>query len=408
MADQDTGSVAIVRRKAATAPRHLRQVLSLHDFEPLARRRLPRSVFGYVSGGVEAEVTLRANRAAFDRIALQPRILRDVSVRSQRLALFGQDHAVPFAVAPMGFSSLAAYDGDVALARAARQAGSFAICSAATLTPLERVATEGGSGWFQCYIPGDRARIEGLLARVAQAGFHTLVVTGDVPVAANRENNARNGFDAPFRITPQLIWQGLTHPRWTIGTLGREVTARGMPHFENMEAVQGPPLFSRDLVRSTIARDRLSWDDLRFIRDRWQGRLLVKGVLHPADAQTAAEAGCDGIIVSNHGGRQLDGSVATLEVLPAIRAAVPDMAVIFDSGIRRGTDVLKALMLGADFTLVGRPFLYAAATHGVEGVHHAMRLLADEVDRDMALLGVCSIAELRDQMPLLLPADWRG
>ena len=403
---QQTGSVAIVRRKAPAAPRHLRKVLSLHDFETLARRHLPRSIFGYVSGGVEAEVTLRANRAAYDRIALQPRILRDVSARSQRLSLFGQDHALPFAIAPMGFSSLAAYDGDVALAKAARQAGSFAICSAATLTPLERVAAEGGSTWFQCYIPGDRARIEALLSRVAAAGYDTLVVTGDVPVASNRENNARNGFDAPFRITPKLVWQGMTHPRWTLGTLGREMRMRGMPHFENMEAVQGPPLFSRDLVRSTIARDRLNWDDLRFIREIWTGRLLVKGVLHPGDAVIARNLGCDGIIVSNHGGRQLDGSVSTLRVLPQIRAAVPDLVVIFDSGIRRGTDVLKALMLGADFTLVGRPFLYAAATHGVEGVVHAMRLLAEEVDRDMALLGVNSIAELRQEMPLMLPADW--
>ena len=395
MADQDTGSVAIVRRKAATAPRHLRQVLSLHDFEPLARRRLPRSVFGYVSGGVEAEVTLRANRAAFDRIALQPRILRDVSVRSQRLALFGQDHAVPFAVAPMGFSSLAAYDGDVALARAARQAGSFAICSAATLTPLERVATEGGSGWFQCYIPGDRARIEGLLARVAQAGFHTLVVTGDVPVAANRENNARNGFDAPFRITPQLIWQGLTHPRWTIGTLGREVTARGMPHFENMEAVQGPPLFSRDLVRSTIARDRLNWDDLRFIRDRWQGRLLVKGVLHPADAQTAAEAGCDGIIVSNHGGRQANGGIATIDLLADVVAAAGDVPVLFDSGVRSGTDAVKALAMGARAVGVGRPYTYGLALGGAEGAAWVLRSILAEADLLMAVNGYPTLADVR-------------
>ena len=396
----DTPSVAIARRKPTTIRRHLRSILSLEDFERRARRKLPLSIFGYVSGGVERDASLNANRAAFDAISFTPRVLRDVSARNQSVSLFGQDYKLPFAIAPMGFSALAAYDGDVALAKAAADMGSFAICSAASLTPLERVSQQGHSRWFQCYIPGDHARIAPLLDRLLTAGFDTLVVTGDVPVAANRENNARNGFDAPFRITPQLVWQGITHPRWTIGTLGREMWTRGMPHFENMEAVQGPPLFSRDLVRSTIARDRLSWIDIAYIRARWPGKLLVKGILHPDDAIRAGDAGCDGVILSNHGGRQLDGAISGMQALPAVRAAVPDMVVIVDGGIRRGTDVLKALAMGADFTLVGRPFLYAAATDGIVGVCHAMKLLAEEVDRDMALLGVGSIDQLRAEPPM--------
>lgn len=386
--DPAATSVSIARRKALTVPVRLRGLLALDDFEKHARHRLPRSIFGYVSGGVEADVSLRENRSAFQRVGLQPRILRDVSRRSQETRLFDQDLALPFGIAPMGFSALVAHDGDVVLARAAQAMGSFAICSAASLTPLERVAREAGSRWFQAYIPGDMDRIRPLLDRVAGAGFDHLVVTADVPVSGNRENNARNGFDAPFRLSPQLIWQGLTHPRWTFGSLGREIVQRGMPHFENMEAVQGPPLFSRHLTRSTIARDRLSWEEIGHIRDLWSGRLIVKGVLHPEDARLAQARGCDGIVVSNHGGRQLDGVVSPLQVLPAIRAAVPDMTVMFDSGIRRGTDALKAIMLGADFVFVGRPFLFAAASFGEAGVRHAMGLLRDEIDRDMALMGV--------------------
>ncbi|MBN7758185.1 alpha-hydroxy-acid oxidizing protein [Nitratireductor aquimarinus] len=398
-----TDPVSISRRKPSRVPRRLRGHLSLDDFERSARRLLPKSIFGYVSGGVETDASLRANRAAFGHIGLQPRILQDVSQRSLETRLFDQSYPVPFGVAPMGFSALAAFDGDVVLARGAASAGSFAICSAASLTPLERVAREGGSRWFQAYIPGNMGRIEPLLKRVSSAGFDHLVVTGDVPVAGNRENNARNGFDAPFRITPQLVWQGITHPRWTLGTLGREIAMRGMPHFENMEAVQGPPLFSRDLVRSTIERDRLCWEDIRRIRDLWSGRLIVKGVLHPDDARMARTLGCDGVIVSNHGGRQLDTAVSPLQVLPSIREAVPEMPVMFDSGIRRGTDVLKAIMLGADFVFVGRPFLYAAATHGEDGVRHVAALLREEVDRDMALLGITTPLQMREAAELSLP-----
>ena len=394
--------VSMMRSSSSAVPRRLRGLLSLDDFEGRARRHLPLSIFGYVSGGVEDDVSLSENRAAFRRIGLRPRVLRDVSGRDLTTRLFGQDYALPFGIAPMGFSALAAFDGDVVLAKGARAAGSFAICSAASLTPLERVASDGGSRWFQSYIPGDRDRIAALLDRVTRAGFDTLVVTGDVPVAGNRENNARNGFDAPLKITPQLAWQGLTHPRWVLGTLAREIAARGMPHFENMEAVQGPPLFSRDLVRSKIARDELSWDHIRFIRDIWPGKLVVKGILDVEDARLAADAGCDGIIVSNHGGRQLDGVPSPLEVLPSVRAALPDTVVMFDSGIRRGTDVLKAIMLGADFVFVGRPFLYAAAVYGEAGVTHAMQLLRDEIDRDMALLGITSPFDLRGEAPTLL------
>lgn len=370
-------------------------MLALDDFEPVARRHLPRAIYGYVAGGVETNQSVAANREAFAEIDFVPRVLRDVSGRSQRRTLFGVEYATPFGIAPMGFSAVAAYDGDVALGRAAAAAGSLAICSAASLTPLERVAEEAGSRWFQAYLPGDDNRIARLVERLQRAGFDTLVVTADVPVPSNREHNARNGFDAPFSISANLVWQGLTHPGWTFGTLGREMIRRGMPHFENMEAVQGPPLFSRTLTRSLIARDRLNWRHVELIRKMWPGKLVVKGILAEDDARQAGESGADGIIVSNHGGRQLDGAIAPLACLPGIRDAAPEgMAVMLDSGIRRGTDVLKALALGADFVFVGRPFLFAAAVAGAPGVAHAMSLLKEEIDRDMALLGIVTLEEL--------------
>ena len=397
-------SVAIARRTTPKTPVHLRRFLSLDDFEREARKRLPIALYGYVSGGVETDQSLSANRSAFRDIFFVPRILQDVSQRNQQRALFGQMLPVPFGIAPMGFSALAAFDGDVALQRGAAQEGGFAICSAASLTPLERVAAEGGSRWFQAYLPGNEERITALIARLLRAGFDTLVVTGDVPVAGNRENNARNGFDAPFRVTPGLVWQGVTHPRWTLGTLGREILARGMPHFENMEAVQGPPLFSRHLVRSKIARDQLSWKDIRLIRSLWPGKLVVKGILSTEDALQAQDCGADGIIISNHGGRQLDGAVSPLQVLAEIRRVSGAMAVMYDGGIRRGSDVLKALALGADYVFVGRPFLFAAAVAGVAGVTHAMALLREEIDRDMALLGICDLSEMTTERLHMRPS----
>ncbi|ETX12893.1 hypothetical protein OCH239_15470 [Roseivivax halodurans JCM 10272] len=393
----------IADRKANDVPRSLRRYLSLEDFEKRALRHLPLPIAGYVEGAVETGKALRNAEEAFRRIALAPRILRDVSDRTTQTTLFGAEYAVPFGVAPMGFSALAAYDGDVALARGAAASGSFAICSAASLTPLERVAEEGASRWFQCYVPGDNARIEALLKRLRDANYDTLVVTADVPVTGNRENNARNGFDAPFRLTPRLAWHFATHPRWTLGTLGRTLAASGMPHFENMDAERGPPLFSRTLTRSTIGRDRLTWENMSFIRERWPGRLVIKGVLCPEDATRAAGVGVDGIVVSSHGGRQLDGAIAPLDALPDIRAAVPELTVMLDGGIRRGTDVLKALAAGADFVFLGRPFLYAAAVAGDAGVAHAFRLLRQEIDLSMALLGITGVNELglRNQAQLL-------
>lgn len=391
---QAGASVVAAERKVTAVPRRLRGMLSLDDFEMAARRHLPRPIFGYVSGATETGAAFTGNHAAFAERSFVPRVLVNVGARDTSCQLFGERLALPFGIAPMGLSALAAYDGDVVLARAAAAAGSFAILSATSLTPLERVAQEGGSRWFQAYLPGEADRIEGMLDRVEAAGFNTFMLTVDVPVAGNRENNIRNGFDAPLRPSARLAWQGLTHPRWLFGSALRTLARRGMPHFENMDAFRGPPILSRNLVRAIGKRDQLAWEHVDLIRRRWKGRFVLKGVLSPADAHIAAKRGVDGIMVSNHGGRQLDGAVAPLRVLPAIVAAAGSMSVMLDSGIRRGTDVLKALALGAAFVFVGRPFLFAAAVGGQDGVAHAIRILAEEIDRDMALVGARTLADL--------------
>ena len=224
------------------------------------------------------------------------------------------------------------------------------------------------------------------------------MVTADVPVSANRENNIRNGFQVPLMITPRVACDAAMHPRWLLGTWTRTLMSHGMPHFENMDATRGPPVLSQNLIRNLGNRDQLAWKHVELIRRRWKGKLVVKGIIAPQDARIARECGVDGIMVSNHGGRQLDGTVSPLRVLAEIAADANGMTVMFDGGVRRGTDVLKALALGAQFVFVGRPMLYAAVVAGEAGVKRALGLLREEVDRDMALLGVRSIGEVGPEL----------
>jgi L-lactate dehydrogenase (cytochrome) len=269
------------------------------------------------------------------------------------------------------------------------------ILSAASLISLEDVRRANPNAWYQAYIAGDPSRIEPLVDRVAAAGYDTFVVTADVPVSANRENNIRNGFSVPLVIGPKVAFDAATHPRWLLGTWFRTLKNHGMPHFENMDATRGPPVLSQNLMRNLGLRDQLAWQHVDLIRRRWKGKLVVKGILSPADARIAREVGVDGIMVSNHGGRQLDHSVSPLRVLGEIAADVGSaMTVMFDGGIRRGTDVLKALALGAKFCFVGRPMLYAAVVAGEAGVQRAVGLLKEEISRDMALAGLRSIGEI--------------
>ena len=384
-------SATAAARRAQTSPRTLAKILALDDFEQPARRYLPRPMFGYVSGGAETNASLRANRAAFGEIELLPRVLVDVSGRSAKTSLFGRGYDAPFGFAPMGGTSMAAYQGDLVLARTAAEANIPMIMSGASLTRLEEVRAAGNTAWFQAYLPGDTGTITQLIERVARAGFDTLVLTVDVPVSANRENNVRSGFSRPLRPTLRLAWDSLLRPRWLVGMFLRTLLLHGMPHFENMGA--RIPLITH-LDRGDGPRDRLAWTHLELMRRLWKGRLVLKGVLDPEDARIARESGVDGVIVSNHGGRQLDGARAPLRALPAVAAQAGGMAVMMDGGIRRGTDVLKALALGAQFVFVGRPFLYAAAIAGEAGVRHGIRLLTEEIERDMALLGITALSQM--------------
>ena len=290
------------------------------------------------------------------------------------------------------------FDAPVARPRAAGTAGVPCVLSAVSTVPLERIIREAPGTWYQAYIPSDRERIGRLLDRLRSAGYEVLVITLDVPVAANRENNLRNGFSMPPRLNMQLALDGLTHPRWLAGTLARTLLRGGIPRFENIAAERGGWIIAEDRQGFRAGRDSLSWSDVAWIRSQWKGRLVLKGILSGRDARRACDAGADGIIVSNHGGRQLDGAIAPLRALPEVAAAAGDAVVMIDGGIRRGTDVLIALALGAKFAFVGRPMLFAAALAGEAGVAHALGILRQEIDRDLALLGCTEIASVNRQL----------
>ncbi|MDQ1079102.1 alpha-hydroxy acid oxidase [Pseudoroseomonas cervicalis] len=385
----------------------MRRILSLDDLEKAARRHLPRPIFGYVSGAAEDNLSRADNRQAFAEYRFVTRILRNVSGRSQATELFGRTYAMPFGIAPMGISALIAYRGDLVLARAARQLDIPMIMSGSSLIRLEEVFEANPEMWFQAYLPGEPDRIAGLVERVARAGIGTLVLTVDTAVLANRENNIRSGFSTPLRPSLRLAWDGMVRPDWTINTFLRTLWRHGMPHFENSYATRGAPIMSGAVVRDFGRKDHLDWGHLGQIRRQWKGRLIIKGILHPDDARMARDAGADGIILSNHGGRQLDGAVSPLRILPAAVEAARGIPVMMDCGIRRGTDVLKALALGAAFVFIGRPFVYAAALAGEAGVMHAANLLGAEVMRDLGLLGASAPSEIGADQLLRLEAGSR-
>jgi L-lactate dehydrogenase (cytochrome) len=390
---------AAVPRPSAASSSRFKDLLCLEDFEAPARRYLPRPIFGYISGGVETNTSLDRNRSAFSEWEFLPRVLVNTRARHQKTTLFGRSYDLPFGFPPMGSTALAAYRGDDSLAKVAAELNTVMIQSGASLTPMEHVRKVGPTAWFQAYLPGEPDIIIPLVERAQAAGFETLVLTVDVQVSGNRENNVRTGYSSPLKLTPRLAWDCMVRPRWLLGNFVRTVMQHGMPHLENMGFPRIPVL--GNMERPRMARDGLNWEHVELMRKIWKGKLVLKGVLSRHDVRIARESGVDGIMVSNHGGRQLDGTVSPFRALPGAVAEAGNMAIMMDSGIRRGTDVLKALAMGAHFVFVGRPFLYAAAIGGEAAVHHAAQLLREEISRNMAMLGISTLAEMKRE--LLVP-----
>lgn len=378
---------------------------NIADLRAIARRRLPKGIFEFVDRGAEDEVSLRNNRAAFDRIRLRPRVLVDVSRRNQEITLFGHRQKMPIAIAPTGAAGILWHEGEIALARAAAAAGIPFTLATGSLTAMEKVAERaGGRLWFQLYMYADRSLSYQLVERAKAAGLEGLVVTVDSPVFSNREYNLRNGFTIPLSYTPRNIADVLRHPRWLAGVLSRYLLTTGMPRYENYPDAVKSSITARPMGRALKLNDSLTWEDVRVLRKRWPRTLMVKGILRSRDAALAADCGADAVIVSNHGGRVVDGALAPIEALPEVVDAVGKrIPVIVDSGFRRGTDVVKALALGASAVLIGRATLYGTAAAGEAGAARAITFFREEIDRTLALLGCGSIDALNREYLALPP-----
>lgn len=383
---------------------------SIPDYRAAARRALPKMVFDFFDGGGGDELTLRENRLALDRVRLMGSAPVDVSMRSAETMLFGKRAAMPLIIGPTGLAAAAWPKGDVALARAAGRAGiPFVMSSAATAT-MEEVAGAGdGRKWFQLYLFRDRAVSDRMLGAARALGFEALEITVDNAIPGRRLRDVRNGFSLPFRWTPRKLAGLLAHPAWAL-----RMARAGAPRLAVMEAELG-----LDADAGTIAEvmeqqldPSVGWDDIARIRDLWKGPLILKGLMDPAQGARAADLGLDGIVVSNHGGRQLDGAVATIDILPEfVEAVAGRLRILVDSGFRSGTDVAKAIAMGASGVQIGRATLYALAAGGEEAVFRALKLFAAEFDVAQAMMGARTVADLTpDKLrlsPSLLPGPAR-
>lgn len=378
--------------------------VSIAEWRMAARKRLPDMAWSYIEGGADDLVTLGENMSGFGRHRLRMRSLTGVAKPNLAAGVGGTEISMPVALAPVGATGIAHWTGDIAAARAAEAAGTRAVLSTASSYLLEEVAeATDASHWFQLYPIGGRARIAELMTRARAAGYTALFVTIDIPTLGNREGERKWHFQLPWTVTPARALHMALHGRWVWDALRHKrmaaihflETAADRPAAARAEGAIAAAANSSARLASQIQSD-LTWEDVQWMRDAWDGPFYVKGILDPEDAARAVDGvGADGVVVSNHGGRQLDRCLASIDALPAIADRIGDRAEVFlDGGVRRGTDVITALCLGADAVFVGRPFLYGLAAGGEAGVCSVLKILRDEISRGLILMGCPSVSRL--------------
>ncbi|CAG7844693.1 Putative L-lactate dehydrogenase [Pseudoclavibacter triregionum] len=394
--DSFTSLLDVDLPKLPTTANRLAAAATVRDLHRLAKRRTPKFAFDYVEGGAGTEAAMRGNLAAFNRTRLQPRFLRGIGGTTLETELLGQRHSMPVGIAPIGLTGLMRADGELAGVRAvAAKDVPFALSTMGTRS-IEAVAeaAPGARKWFQLYVRRGRELNTTLIERALANGYDTLVVTADTPVSGRRIRDEHNRLSMPPRLSVPTVVHSALHPAWTVDLLRHDA-----PTLANFDRSEGTV---QELVASMFDPE-LTLEDLEWIREAWPGGFVVKGVLAPEDAVRLKDAGVDAVWISNHGGRQLDRSVAPIDALPAVRAAVGEELPLFlDSGVRTGTDVATAIALGADFVFLGRAYLYGLMAGGQAGVERALELIGIETRNAMQLLGVGSVAELREQGPELV------
>jgi len=372
-------------------------ISSASDYRAAAQKRLPPFLFHYIDGGAYAEQTLKRNVADYADVALRQRVLKDMSQLDTSIELFGEKLSIPAILAPVGLLGMFARRGEVQASRAAAAHGIPFTLSTVSVCPIEEVAPGlGGPMWFQLYVLKDRGFMKNALERAQAAGCSTLVFTVDMPVPGARYRDAHSGMSGP-NAAMRRYWQSVTHPAWSW-----DVGLNGRPHdLGNISAYRGSPTGLADYIGwlGSNFDPSISWKDLEWIRDFWKGPMVIKGILDPEDAKDAVRFGADGIVVSNHGGRQLDGVLSSARALPAIADAVKgQIKILADSGIRNGLDIVRAIALGADATLLGRAFIYALATSGQAGVKHLLELMEKEMRVAMTLTSVAKVADINGDL----------
>jgi (S)-mandelate dehydrogenase len=380
---------------------------SIEDLRKMAKKRLPRCIFEYIDGAAEDGIAIQHNREVYRSLKIKNRVLKDVSTRSTATEIFGKTIAMPYGISPTASAGLMSDGGEVALAKAAARIGVPCTVATNSLTPMEEIVEKaGGNLWFQLYMWVDPTLRMRFVERVKSAGFQTLLVTVDGSVGANREHDRRNGFSMPLRYTPKLIASVLANPGWCVRVLAPQYIKRGAFRKANYPPEMSSKLTDKISDHELTKPATQCWDDIKRIRDIWPGHMLVKGLQSWEDAVLAADNGMDGVVLSNHGGRYLDSAPAPLQVVPEVRRAVGDrLKIIIDSGARRGADIVKAIAMGADLVMSGRPTLYGAAAAEEAGAYRALEVFQTEMNRVMAQLGLNRVEEITPHV-FWNPPDW--